>query len=244
MSDIERLYAPYPRSMRFVGDPSRRGRFVGDPPNLDRRDVDEFIAATGAQIEENDTQKRFYYREVKDVIVTPGFKLFPGRTQAEYYSGLFHELVHWVGHPTRLDRPLGFDEESEAKEELVAELGAALLCAEFSIDDRISYPHADYVYHFFELLDEDPRAVFTAVLEAKAAVDFLHQLFDEKHGVTEKGILDDYSTSGLRRNQLTRAAKKTQLAELRYPIVGEEAEELLDQLYPERDVIALRRGLR
>ena len=173
-----------------------------------------------------------------DVIVTPGFKLFPGRTQAEYYSGLFHELVHWVGHPTRLDRPLGFDEESEAKEELVAELGAALLCAEFSIDDRISYPHADYVYHFFELLDEDPRALFTAVLEAKAAVDFLHQLFDEKHGVTEKGILDDYSTSGLRRNQLTRAAKKTQLAELRYPIVGEEAEELLDQLYPERDVIA------
>jgi len=182
---IERLYAPYPPNMRFVGDlpkSDRRVRFVDDYPNLDRRNalVDEFIAATRAEIYERDAERNAgragSYSAKCDVIRMPAFKFFCG--QAVYYATLFHELIHWTGHPSRLDRQLGarFGEESKAKEELIAELGAAFLCAEFSIGVPISSSHADYIQDFFELLDGDPREFFAAVLKAQAAIDFIRQL--------------------------------------------------------------------
>src|SRR5215469_16743701 len=192
---IERLYAPYPRSMRFVGDPpksDRRLRFVDDPPNLDQRNafVDEFIAATRAEIYERDAERDAgragSYSAKCDVIRMPAFKFFRG--QADYYNTLFHELIHWSGHSTRLNRQLGarFGEESKAKEELIAELGAAFLCAEFSIIPTSSISHAAYIQDFFELLDEDPRELFTAVLKAQAAINFLRQLSGEERDTTEK----------------------------------------------------------
>jgi antirestriction protein ArdC len=182
--------------MRFVGDPppkpDRRLRFVDDPPNLDQRNalVDEFIAATRAEIyernAERDAGRAGSYSAKCDAIRMPAFKFFRG--QADYYNTLFHELIHWTGHPSRLDRQLGarFGEKSKAKEELIAELGAAFLCAEFSIDDSISSPHAAYIQDFFELLDNDPRELFSAVLKAQAAIDFLHQLPGEERDTTEK----------------------------------------------------------
>jgi antirestriction protein ArdC len=190
---IERLYAPYPRNMRFVGDPppkpDRRLRFIDDPPNLDRRNalVDEFIAATKAEIYERNAERDAgrvgSYSAKCDAIRMPAFEFFSG--QADYYNTLFHELIHWTGHRSRLDRQLGarFGEESKAKEELIAELGAAFLCAEFSI---IPASHADYIQDFFELLDEDPRELFSAVLKAKAAIDFLRQLSGEERDTTKK----------------------------------------------------------
>ena len=103
----------------------------------------------------------------------PAFKLFHGRTH--YYATLFHEQIHWTGHPSRLDRQLGarFGRLSMAAEELIAELGAAYLCAEFSIDGVT--PHATYIEDYLELLKDDPKAIFTAAAKAQAAVDFLRQ---------------------------------------------------------------------
>jgi antirestriction protein ArdC len=104
----------------------------------------------------------------------PAFKFFRGR--AEYSATLFHELTHWTGHSSRLDRQLNarFGQKVIAAEELIAELGAAFLCAEFSIDGRI--PHATYIEKFLELLKDDPKAIFTAASKAQAAVDYLRQL--------------------------------------------------------------------
>jgi antirestriction protein ArdC len=142
-------------------------------PNLDQRDalIDEFITATGAKIEESETENAAYYSD--DFIVVPAYRFFRGR--AEYAATLFHELIHWTGHLSRLDRQLGkrFGLRAQAAEELIAELGAAFLCAEFSIDGFI--PHATYIKHFLELFEEDPRAIFTAASQAQAAVDFLRQ---------------------------------------------------------------------
>ena len=85
-------------------------------------------------------------------------------------------MIHWTGHPSRLDRQLGkqFGAQTYAAEELIAELGAAFLCAEFSIDGTI--PHATYIESYLEFLENNPRAIFTAASKAQAAVDYLRQL--------------------------------------------------------------------
>src|SRR5262249_272878 len=111
-------------------------------PNPDQRDalIDEFVTATDAKIWENDIEDAAYYTDALDTITIPTFKFFRGRT--EYYATLFHELIHWTKHESRLNRQLGtrFGLCAQAAEELIAELGAAFLCAEFSIDGFI--PHA------------------------------------------------------------------------------------------------------
>lgn len=80
-------------------------------------------------------------------------------------------------HPSRLNRRLEarFSQlQLRAAEELIAEVGAAFLCAEFSIDGTV--PHAGYIEHYPQLLEDDPKAIFTAAARAHAAVDFLrHQ---------------------------------------------------------------------
>jgi antirestriction protein ArdC len=143
--------------------------------NPDHRDalVDEFITTTGATIHEGVIENQASYSHSADRIWLPSFQSFRGR--AEYCATLFHELMHWTGHSSRLDRQLGarFGRQSKAAEELIAELGAAFLCAEFSIDGFI--PHAAYIEHYLALLENDPKAIFTAASKAQAAVDFLRQ---------------------------------------------------------------------
>jgi antirestriction protein ArdC len=107
-----------------------------EAPNLDRRDelIDEFIAATGARIWGGATEIMPYYDQARDFINMPALKLFYDR--AKYYATLFHELIHWTKRESRLNRQLGarFGLKTRAAEELIAELGAAFLCAEFAID--------------------------------------------------------------------------------------------------------------
>jgi antirestriction protein ArdC len=151
------------------------------PPNPDQRDslIDEFITATGAKVHECTSSDRAGYNHELDGILLPAFKLFRNRTH--YAAVLFHELVHWTGHPSRLDRQLGkrFGARAYAAEELIAELGAAFLCAEFSIDGFV--PHAAYIENYLELLQDDPKAIFTAASKAQAAVDFLRQRILAEH---------------------------------------------------------------
>jgi antirestriction protein ArdC len=146
-------------------------------PNPDQRDalIDEFIAATGAKIHEVSSETRAFYAPTFDRIVVPAFGLF--RARSEYAAVVFHELIHWSGSPSRLDRQLAerFGTKVAAAEELIAELGSAFLCAEFSIDGSVS--HATYIQDYLKLLlEDDPRAIFTAASTAQAAGDYLPQL--------------------------------------------------------------------
>jgi antirestriction protein ArdC len=83
---------------------------------------------------------------------------------------------HWTGHKSRLDRDLRvrFGERAYAAEELVAELCAAFLCAEFSIDGDMR--HAGYIQSWIGLLKHDCRAFFSACSKAQAAADYLRGL--------------------------------------------------------------------
>jgi antirestriction protein ArdC len=144
------------------------------PRNFDERDAtfDEFLACTGATIREGFGEA--YYRPSDDYISLPAFAAF--KDAAHFYATAFHELGHWTGHKSRLDRDLRhrFGERAYAAEELIAELCAAFLCAEFSIDGDLR--HAGYIQSWIGLLKADKRAFFTACSKGQAAADYLRGL--------------------------------------------------------------------
>jgi antirestriction protein ArdC len=141
--------------------------------NPDERDAacDAFIAATGAVIHYGGD--RAFYRPSGDEIRLPAFERFDSR--ANYYATALHELVHWTGAESRCNRQFGkrFGDNAYAAEELVAELGAAFLCAELGLDAVTQ--HAAYIQHWIELVKSDPQAFMTAASKASAAVEFLRK---------------------------------------------------------------------
>jgi len=142
--------------------------------NKDERDatIEEFLACSGVSIREGFGEA--YYRPGEDFVSLPRFEAF--KSAAHFYAVAFHELAHATGHRARLGRDLRsrFGEKAYAAEELVAELCAAFLCAEFSIDGDIR--HAGYIQSWIGLLKADSRAFFTACSKAQAAADYLRGL--------------------------------------------------------------------
>lgn len=131
-----------------------------------------FFAATGADIRHGGD--RAFYAPGPDFIQIPDFAAF---TDAEsYYATLGHECVHWTRHASRLDRDFGqkrFGDEAYAREELVAELGAAFLCADLGIACEDRDDHAAYIAHWLQALKDDKRCIFAAAAHAQRAVDYL-----------------------------------------------------------------------
>jgi antirestriction protein ArdC len=119
-------------------------------------------------------QGEAYYVPSRDFVSLPAFVAF--KSADLFYSTAFHEITHWTGHQTRLARDLKnrFGSRAYAAEELVAELGAAFLCAEFGFDGDVR--HAGYIATWIELLKADKRAFFTACSKASKAVDYLRGL--------------------------------------------------------------------
>lgn len=145
--------------------------------NPDERiaDAECYFAATRADIRHGGDSA--YYSPALDYIQMPPFDAF--RDAQSYYATLGHETVHWTRHATRLDRDFGrkrFGDDGYAREELVAELGAAFLCADLglALEDRAD--HAAYIGHWLSVLTDDKRAFFTAAAHAQRAVDYLHRL--------------------------------------------------------------------
>lgn len=137
--------------------------------------ADAFFAATGADIRHGGD--RAYYANADDRVQMPPFEAF--RDQESYYATLAHECTHWTRHPTRLDRSFGqkrFGDGGYAMEELVAELGAAFLCAELELTPELRPDHASYLDHWLKVLKADTRAIFTAASHAQRAADFLRGL--------------------------------------------------------------------
>lgn len=154
-------------------------------------DVDAFIVATGAKIEHGGG--RACYSPGSDTIFLPDRSSFIGSptstpTQA-YFSTLSHELTHWTGAKARCDRDLThrFGTHAYAMEELVAELGAAFLCAELGISAEPRQDHAQYIASWLQVLKKDKRAVFSAAGAASKAVSFLKAL----HSLRPRGSITE-----------------------------------------------------
>ena len=142
--------------------------------------ADAFVKATGATVKHGGSSA--HYSPVTDHIQMPPRESFTGTDTSSatesYYSTLLHELVHWTGPKDRCDREFGkrFGDQSYAMEELVAELGAAFLCADLRISLEPRADHAQYLNSWLQVLKADKRAIFTASSKAATATDWLHKL--------------------------------------------------------------------
>jgi len=114
---------------------------------------------------------RAYYMPSRDSIVMPPLAAF--NSAANYHATLLHESVHATGHKSRLDRltPARFGSEDYAYEELVAELGAAMLCCKLGIDGDLR--HAGYIQSWLKALRNDKKFILSASAKAQAAMDWL-----------------------------------------------------------------------
>ena len=145
--------------------------------------ADRFFAATGADIRHGGT--RAFYAQGSDYVQMPPFETF--RDAESHAATLAHELTHWTKHDKRLARDMGrvkWGDEGYTREELVAELGSAFLCADLGITPEVRADHAAYIASWLEMLKGDKRFVFSAASHAQRAVDYLHSL---QPGQTQEG---------------------------------------------------------
>ncbi len=131
--------------------------------------AEALIAASGVDFRIGGT-KAFYLPAADYVQVPPQSAFFAA---IDWYRTALHELTHATGHASRLDRQLmkGLDRASYAREELVAEMGSAFLCARLGIVPTVR--HADYIGHWLAILRADNRAIVRAASAASKAADWL-----------------------------------------------------------------------
>lgn len=131
--------------------------------------AERILKESGAEIRHGGNEA--FYSLTGDYIQVPERGQF--KTQADYYSTALHELSHWTGHPSRLNRETSSDMNSEtyAKEELVAEISSMFVSAETGIPQTQEHfdNHAAYVDHWVKAIKEDPNALFRAVNQAQKA---------------------------------------------------------------------------
>jgi len=137
--------------------------------------AEAFFAATKADVRYRGD--RAYYSAEGDYIQMPVIEAF--RDAESFYATLAHESSHWTKHSSRLDRDFGrkqWGDEGYAREELVAELSSAFLCADLGITPEVRDDHAAYIATWLTVLKNDKRAIFSAASHAQKAVDYLHGL--------------------------------------------------------------------
>ncbi|MEO1953059.1 zincin-like metallopeptidase domain-containing protein, partial [Thioclava sp.] len=151
----------------YYGSPAEAARDLGteaDPL------LDAFFAATGAEIRTS-KEPQAYYDPAADHIHMPPIATF--HNAAGYYGTLAHETCHWTGHSTRLDRFSRFtDRKAYAFEELIAEIGNCMVCAQLGLTPDFAQSGA-YLKSWLRALNDDKRLIFKASSEAQKAADLL-----------------------------------------------------------------------
>ncbi len=153
--------------MPIVPAEKSEGEFNPIPACEDR------IVKTGAVISHGGDAA--FYMPSQDRIQLPNKTAFTN--EQHYYATTFHELAHWTGAKHRLDRELSkgkYGNPAYAFEELVAEMSAAFLCADYRIAGELR--HAGYIQSWLKACREDSKAIFKAAALAQKAADYIQAL--------------------------------------------------------------------
>jgi antirestriction protein ArdC len=149
---------------------------------------EDILRNSGARISHDQADRAFYSR-AQDSIHLPPKDAF--QDAAGYYGTALHELAHWSGHPSRLNRQTltdsyRFGDTNYAKEELRAELSSVFMAAERGIPHNPEQ-HAAYVGSWIKSLKEDKNEIFRAAHDASAATDFL-LAFERDRSIAEQAL--------------------------------------------------------
>ena len=147
-----------------------------DELQREHQNAQELLDASGVAIVRGQPS----YSPKEDVIRMPELASFD--TANDYYATALHELTHWSGHESRLDRDFkaskAWGDEAYAAEELAAELGSAFLSAKCGIQGKLQ--HAEYLNSWIKVLKNDNRAIFQAASKAREAAEFINELHRER----------------------------------------------------------------
>lgn len=160
--------------------PTRYARDAATPKPVKPRPEDQERAILRDRVALRFGGDSAFYSPSADYVQMPVYETFVNA--GSYLATLAHEVVHWSGHKYCLARKFGgsFGSPDYAREELVAELGAAMVCARLGIEGEHIDNHAAYIAGWLKVLRSDKRAIFTAASQAQAAADFI--LGDEAAG--------------------------------------------------------------
>ncbi|EOG3621676.1 TPA: zincin-like metallopeptidase domain-containing protein [Pseudomonas putida] len=147
---------------------------------IDHAPAERLLAASGARIDHRYGDDAFYL-PIRDLIQLPTKAQFVD--VGSYYATALHELTHWSGHHARLNREgitggHAFGSAAYAFEELVAEMGAAFLCALTGTQGELR--HEEYLASWLKILKEDKRAIFRASGQAREASEYLLALLPDQ----------------------------------------------------------------
>ena len=176
--------------------------------------AEALLNASGAKIEHGGDSA--YYSPVNDDIHLPDRAAFPD--ESRYYSTALHELGHWTGHTSRLDRDLSgrFGSESYAKEELRAEIASMLIAQETGVPNQ---PHnnAAYVKSWVKVLKDDPNEISRAARDAEMISRYV---LDFEKTLEKEQVLENEQTD-------TEARLFSMASETQHYIVKKEGKESL-----------------
>ena len=146
--------------------------------------AEAILANSGASIQ-HVPGDRAYYRPSTDSITLPERNQFPAADA--YYATALHEVGHWTGHPSRLDRDLShpFGSEGYAREELRAEIASLMLGERLDIGHDPGQ-HAAYVGSWIKALKEDPKEIFRAAADAERIAGYVMGFEQEQAQLVER----------------------------------------------------------
>ncbi len=153
--------------------------YAKPPPKFDSSaqriaHADAFFRNTGARVVTGDKPS---YNNLSDIITMPALENF---SDAEsYYGVISHEFIHWTKGEGRIARDFGrkiWGDAGYAYEEIVAEMGAAILCADLDIEPVVSPRHSAYIASWIRALQDDRKFIIAAAAHAQRAADYLHSL--------------------------------------------------------------------
>ena len=163
---------------------------VIEPPSWNPIERAEQILQVSSAAIEHGEYDRAFYRPVTDSIHLPHKHQF--ETPDRYYATALHELGHWTGHESRLNRDLAhpFGSEGYAREELRAEIASMLLGHELGIGHDPGQ-HAAYVASWIKALEEDPTEIFRAAADAEKIQDYVMAFARQQELVEQEAIKMD-----------------------------------------------------
>lgn len=152
-------------------------------PSARQAEIDRFFKAIPADVRHGGNEA--YYNPTRDFIQLPHPRSFKSM---DFYATIrAHESLHWSGSAARLGRTFGkrFGDKAYCFEELVAEIGSGLICADLGLPNELHDSHASYVGHWIGILKADSTAIIHAASKAEQAFNYLRQFSETSQPIPD-----------------------------------------------------------